>query len=275
MKMTACLPVAACLFAAIVGNAARIDGNRPFSELGIPGDTGIRMPSDQPDNPRETVVLLHGVGLAPWAMRSLERRLLKEGYRVLNIGYPSRTVPLDELAGLWLPTRLSDDAIVSAPRMHFVTHSMGSLLVRHLMEHARPPNTGRVVMIAPPNQGSALADAGRPKWLVRWLVGVNLKALGKSDDAFWHDLPQRVDYPVGVIAGTGAGNPLGRNLPKPHDGTVTVADTRIEGSADSVELPWSHTGILFHRRTADEVVHFLRHGKFLHQDAAPASPSGD
>lgn len=275
MKLQALAPVLALLFLSTGALAVRVDEGASIPEVRNPGAAGELMPTTEQSAAAETVVLLHGVALAPWAMRSLERRLKKEGYRVLNIGYPSRTVPLDELAGLWLPTRLSDDAIVSAPRMHFVTHSMGSLLVRHLMEHSRPPNTGRVVMIAPPNQGSALADEGRPKWLVRWLVGVNLKALGKSDDAFWHDLPQRVDYPVGVIAGTGAGNPLGRNLPKPHDGTVTVADTRIEGSADSVELPWSHTGILFHRRTADEVVHFLRHGKFLHPDAAPASPSGD
>ncbi len=252
------------LLAGTAAQGARVDGDQRFSEPGASADAGIPMTSNNQDDSREVVVLLHGVGLGSWFMKPVARRLEAAGYRVLNIGYPARTVPMEELAGIWLPTRLSDDAIVSATRVHFVAHSMGCLLVRHLMANSRPPNAGRVVMIAPPNHGSELADARRAKWLLRWFVGVNLKALGKSDDAFWHELPQRVDYPVGIIAGTGAGNPLGWNLPKPHDGTVTVADTRIEGALDSIELPWSHTGILFRRRTADEVVHFLKHAKFSH-----------
>ena len=35
---------------------------------------------------RETVVLLHGIGLRKWAMWRLESNLRREGYRVLNLG---------------------------------------------------------------------------------------------------------------------------------------------------------------------------------------------
>jgi len=223
--------------------------------------------------PREAVVLLHGVGLIPWFMKPIARDLELAGFRVLNIGYPSKTVSIEKLAGEWLLARLATLDLESAPRVHFVTHSMGSLLVRHLMVHNRPANTGRVVLIAPPSRGSELADAGRPKWLIRLVVGTNLKALGMSGDAFWRGLPKRVDYPTGVIAGTGSGNPLGRCLPKPNDGTITVESTRLDGTLDSVELPWSHTAILFHGRTAAQVVHFLRHGKFNHGDPRSGDPS--
>ena len=258
----------------IAAPATRVDDDPVFSERDTLASTTTQMTSNEKQDTRETVVLLHGVGMAPWFMKPLARRLEAEGYRVLNVGYPSRTVPIEELASLWLPVRLSDPIVVAAPRVHFVAHSMGSLLVRHFMANSRPKNAGRVVMITPPNQGSALADLGRPRWFVRWFVGVNLGALGMSDDAFWRELPQSVDFPTGIIAGTGSGNPMGRKLPKPHDGTVTVSSTKIPGAVDSIELPWSHTGILFHRRTADEVVHFLKHGKFRHAEGEPAGSSG-
>jgi hypothetical protein len=148
---------------------------------------------------------------------------------------------------------------------------MGTFLVRHFLAHARPVRLGHSVFIAPPSQGSELAD--QPKWLFEAVIGINLRALGKSEKAFWRKLPARVDYPLGIIAGTGRWNPFGRNLPGAHDGTVTLESTRIDGSADSIELPWAHTAMLFHRRTAGQVLHFLQHGRF-DQDEPGASASG-
>ena len=220
---------------------------------------------------REVVVLLHGVALSRCFMRPIARRLGAAGYRAVNLAYPSRRVALEKLAAEWLPARLAEYGIESAPRVHFVVHSMGSLLVRHLLAHARPANVGRVVFIASPSRGAELADAGRPQWLFKTVIGVNLRALGMSDDAFWRTLPQRVDYPLGIIAGTGHGNPFGRMLPEPNDGTVTIDSTRLDGAADSLELPWSHTAILLHRRTADQTLHFLHEGTFDHADAGTAS----
>jgi triacylglycerol lipase len=213
---------------------------------------------------REIVVLLHGVSLNRWIMHRIARRLDAAGFRVVNPSYPSRREPLEGIAADWMPALLARSEIESAPCVHFIAHSMGSLLVRHFLEHSRPANLGHVIFIAPPSRGAELADSGRPKWLFKAVIGVNLHALGLSDDAFWRTLPQRVDYPVGVIAGTGHGNPFGRKLRGPNDGTVTVESTRLDGAADSIELPWSHTGILFHHQTADEAVHFLQHGRFDH-----------
>lgn len=216
-------------------------------------------------------MLLHGVALNRWFMHRIARRLEAAGLRVVNLSYPSRTVPLDELAATWLPARLAELELGAAPRVHFVAHSMGTLLVRHLMAHARPANTGRCVFIAPPSRGAELADEGRPRWLFRAVIGMNLHTLGRSGEAFWRTLPQRVDFPLGIVAGTGHGNPFGRKLPGPNDGTVTLESTRLEGAADSIELPWSHTAMLFHRRTAEQVLHFLQHGRLDHGDAPSAA----
>jgi len=218
---------------------------------------------------RDAVVLLHGVALNRWFMHRIACRLEAAGYRTVNISYPSRTVPIERIASEWLPERLSRRGIAAAPRVHFVAHSMGSLLVRHFLEHARPANLGRTVFIAPPSRGAELADEGRPQWLFRSVIGMNLHALGPSEDGFWRTLPPRVDYPLGIIAGTGHGNPFGRKLPDPNDGTVTLESTRLEGTTDSIELPWAHTTLLFHQRTADQALHFLHHGRFDRSDATP------
>ena len=179
-------------------------------------------------------------------------------------------MPIERIAAEWLPARLAVPALSGAARVHFVAHSMGTLLVRHLLAHARPLNLGRSVFIGPPSRGAALADAGRPRWLFRLAVGLNLRALGESPDAFWRSLPQSVDYPVGIIVGTGHGNPWGLSLDGPNDGTVTVESTRLDGATDSIELPSAHTMILFRRRTADQVVSFLRTGAF-----APNGPAAE
>jgi triacylglycerol lipase len=205
-------------------------------------------------------------------MHPIARRLEAAGFRAVNLSYPSRTVPVERIASEWLPGRLARHGVATAPRVHFVAHSMGSLLVRHFVAHARPANLGHVVFIAPPSRGAELADAGRPQRLFRTVIGTNLRTLGMSNDAFWRTLPQRVDYPLGIIAGTGHGNPFGRKLPEPNDGTVTLESTRLDGAADSIELPWSHTAILFHRRTADQTLHFLSHGRFDRGDAKTTEP---
>lgn len=230
-------------------------------------------PGDNSDT-RELVILLHGVALNRQAMEPIARRLAAAGYRTVNLSYPSRKMPLEKLASDWLPVRFREAALESAPRVHFVAHSMGTLLVRHYMAHSRPANAGRAVFIGPPSRGSELADGGRPRWFFRWFVGLNLRALGVSNEAFWRRLPQTVDYPLGIIVGTRPGNPFGRNLPAPHDGTVTVESTRIAGSTDTIELPWAHTEMLFRRRTAELALHFLQHGRF-DPSAADAEASGD
>jgi len=51
-------------------------------------------------------------------------------------------------------------------------------------------------------------------------------------------------------------------IPAPSDGTVAIERTRVNGMADHIVLPHSHTFIMEAPRVADEAVHFLRHGRF-------------
>jgi hypothetical protein len=43
---------------------------------------------------------------------------------------------------------------------------------------------------------------------------------------------------------------------------VSVAETKVPGLADHLELPVSHTGLVLSRKVADAIDAFLRSGRF-------------
>jgi len=216
-----------------------------------------------PSSAREAVVVLHGVAITPRFTARLARFIAKAGYAVHNLDYPSRTVPLAELGPRWLAAKIAELGLEHAPRLHFVTHSMGGLIVRGYLAAHRPANLGRVVTIVPPHHGSAVFDRLRRIPVVWRIIGRNLGALGTGPDAYWRTLPQRADFELGVIAGNRALSPLGALfLDRPNDGTVPESSTRLDGMADHIVLPSSHTLILFRKRSADRAIAFLRTGRF-------------
>ena len=216
---------------------------------------------------QETVVLLRGVAMPAFVLHRLARRLAAAGYRVINHAYPSRALTLEQLAREHLPAALGAARAADAPRLHFVGHSMGAIVVRlHLGDH-RPPNLGRVVLLGPPNAGSRVADRLARSRLCRWLVGPNLSRLGAATpDAIAPHLPDP-DYETGVIAGARSINPVfSRWLERPNDGAVSVASARLAGASDFLVVPHSHTLMLWRTAVAAQVVAFLRTGRF---DPAP------
>lgn len=213
-------------------------------------------------DPRECVVLLHGVALSGWAMRPIARALERDGYRVVNLSYPSRDVPLERLAADFLPRELERHGALAAPRVHFVTHSMGSLLLRLYLRDRRPARLGRVVMLGPPNHGSPAADRASQRRWMRAVMGVNLPRLRTGADGVAQALGP-ADFEVGIIAGASVLNPLFRHqMPGVHDGVVTVDSARLEGMRDFRVVPHSHTVMLWRRDVIDDVRAFLRDGKF-------------
>jgi hypothetical protein len=148
---------------------------------------------------------------------------------------------------------------------------MGGIVLRQYLSSEVIPNLGRVVMLAPPNQGSVMADDLAASTLLGALLPVPARQLGKGDDS----LPQRlgpVNFELGVIAGSNS-----RALHTPglddqaNDGTVAVEETRIEGMQDFIVLPVDHSFLMWRDQVLDQVVHFLRNGRFA-PVAVPSSP---
>ncbi len=215
----------------------------------------------------ETVVLLHGLGRGFRSMSYLESRLERAGYHVVNVAYPSRTMPIETIAADWLPAMLRESGAATATRVHFVTHSMGGIVLRQWLASApaERANLGRVVMLAPPNAGSEVTErlAAFPPF--RWFTGVNGRRLGPRAT----DLPRSLGPwpagapPLGIIAGDRSLNPLfSAWLPGPDDGKVSVASTRLAGMTEAIVLHHSHTWLMWRADTASEVIHFLRDGHF-------------
>lgn len=148
-------------------------------------------------------------------------------------------------------------------KLHFVTHSMGGLVARAYIRRHRPGRLGRVVMLAPPNQGSEIADLLRGNPLYRAFFGPAGGELITEQPEQLSQLLGDVDYPLGVIAGDRSLYPLSSLLlPGPNDGRVSVARTQVPGMSDHVTLPASHPLIMRNRRAITQVLHFLRHGQF-------------
>ena len=219
--------------------------------------------STQTPVPEEMVVLLHGIGRSSGSMKAVAAHLADpttdRGYAILNVDYPSRSQSIEDLAA-GLHQQLLSEGASSVSKLHFVTHSMGGLLVRELVKQSRPKNLGRVVMLAPPNQGSEVADFLAGNFLFKMIYGPAGQDLKTGNEAFG-----AVDFPLGVIAGTTSIDPISSFiLTGPNDGKVTVENTKVDGMADHLTLPVNHTFLMRNKTVLKQVALFLATGAFDH-----------
>jgi pimeloyl-ACP methyl ester carboxylesterase len=214
----------------------------------------------------EAVILLHGLARTEKSMRKMAAALTAEGYVVRNVGYPSRTAPIEVLAQQAIGAALADPAVAAAERIHFVTHSLGGILVRQYLAQHRPGRLGRVVMLGPPNQGSEVVDSLGGWALFGLINGPAGRQLGTGADA----LPNRlgpVDFELGVIAGDRSINWLNSMLiAGADDGKVSVARTRVAGMADHLVVHATHPLLMRHAQAIRATIHFLRSGRFAENE---------
>lgn len=212
-------------------------------------------PSDRP-----LVVLLHGLARGQGSMAGLGRTLRKHGFETWSHTYPSRRHSITYLA-----SAVGDKLVEAAGDrpLYAVTHSMGGILVRHLQDTRL--KWARIVMLAPPNQGSQLAAGLVRNPLFRWFYGPAGAEL--ADASAWPAPPA----PFGVIAGTRSRAlsnvtswTVGRRFPPGvrNDGTVAVEETKLPGMTAFAEVEATHTWIMNSPRVHRLVVAYLRQGAF-------------
>jgi len=220
----------------------------------------------QPSNHRPTpgtVVLLHGLGRGPWSMKRIEWALHREGYRVLNIGYPSREHDIATLAKLAIGPVLASHP--ADEPLFFVTHSLGGILLRqYFQDNPEAPRPRKVVMLGPPNQGSEIVDRLRnwkPYARVNGPAGLQL---GTESESKPNQLLGLSGCEIGVIAGSISLNPLfSRWVRGPSDGKVSVESTRLVGMSDHIVLRTSHTWMMWRGCVIDQIRFFLHNGRFI------------
>lgn len=202
----------------------------------------------------EHVILLHGVWMRGLTLLSLARRLRLAGFGVEVFDYPSVFGSVDAACERVRARMRASDA----ERVHLVGHSLGGLVALEATRGTHVLPNGSIVCLGPPLRGSAVARglAGLPGG--HWLLGQSRTTLVDGVQT-WDG-----SRPVGVIAGRlpfGLGVTVGA-LAGPHDGTVAVEETHLEGVADHCTVDATHTGLVFSSAVAGLVTGFLRDGRF-------------
>ena len=210
---------------------------------------------NEAESARELVVLVHGIWLNGLEWLPLRRRLRRDGFDCRIFHYPSvRRPPAANAARL-----AAFIGAQRAGRVHLVAHSLGGIVVMHLLAGNRWRLPGRAVFIGTPALGSFAARRLSGWSFLRPLLGRSVQRGLLGGAPVWGR-----ECPLGVIAGDlsfGAGRLLGP-LPRPNDGTVAVAETAIDGAIDQRVLSATHLGLLWSRATAALVERFLRTGRF-------------
>jgi hypothetical protein len=259
----------ACRGAAVIKGRGRAMFQRaPGTNIRMIVHPAPRSPAAASDRSREGVLLLHGIARRASSLARLEGALRDAGFATLNLDYPARKASLAVLAGIVGPPVAAFAGGVD--RLHVVTHSMGGLLARALLTHRRPDNLGRVVMLAPPNGGSEVADRLRRFSAYRRFFGPAGFQLSTRRDARLEALLGEVDYPLGIIAGDRSLSPIESwfVLPRPNDGRVSVARTRVPGMTDHITVHATHTLIMRNPQVIRQTLHFVRNGRFSTKSGA-------
>jgi len=220
------------------------------------------MPYQETIDKGDTVVLLHGLGRTTRSMRKMEKQLLRKGFRVINVAYPSTRVPIETLATQYLGQAITTQCCQPDRKIHFVTHSLGGIVLEYYLKTHSLPNLGRVVMLCPPNQGSEIADRFRNNFLYRLFVGPAGQQLGTAPDSLPNSLGV-VNFELGVITGDRTLNPWTSILiPGADDGKVAITRAKVIGMKDFLVVHKTHTFIMRDREVIDQAIFFINNGLF-------------
>jgi pimeloyl-ACP methyl ester carboxylesterase len=216
----------------------------------------------QPATPYQQlmIVLIHGLARTKLSMIPIAIAAKLRGHRVINWHYPSRSRTIAEHVDAF--AREVAPRIHDARRVHFITHSLGGIIVRQFLATHPLPNLGRVVMLAPPNRGSEVADVIGRRPLLRLMMGKPGRELGTSPASVPNRLPAAT-FPLGVIAGTRTANPLFSTwIAGPNDGKVSVGRASCDGMHELLVVARTHTFMPWAPDVIARAMRFVESGSF-------------
>lgn len=213
----------------------------------------------------EAIILIHGLGRTPRSMRPLSLYLNKAGFATQLFGYDSRRSNMAQIVAQLHATieRLRPHH----SQIHFVTHSLGGIVLRaYIAQHGTI--NGRAVMLAPPHHGSEIIDFWRGGAIrhafFKQLMGDLALTLHTDANSLPNQLPTLAQHNIGIIAGTRSVEYwFNRLFQTPHDGKVSVDSTRLHTNHAHKTVDATHTFIMNHAKTRINCLNFLKNGQFV------------
>ncbi len=201
-------------------------------------------------NTGDYVVLLHGLGRSSLSMQKLGVHLADRGFKVINVDYPTTSDTIENLSADYLHVGLEENYTDRDKKINFVTHSMGGIVTRYYLATNKLENVHRVVMLAPPNQGSTDADRWSEINSVNQIVGPALQQLTTHEKSFVNTIEDKsTDHEIGVLAGE-------------YDFTVRTEEAQLSTLKDFKIVPTEHSFIMFSDTVIKAVGNFLETGVF-------------
>ncbi len=212
------------------------------------------------------VILLHGLGRTRHSMSKLARHLHeKTEWTAMRMEYASTQ---GKVAAHSAALRHIIARMKGPKTIHLVGHSLGNIVIRHYLratdqrgrERRVDPRIGRIVMLAPPNRGAAMARLLKDAKVFQWIAGKAGQELAEQTEDFAARLG-RPRQPFAIIAGnvltSKGGNPL---IPGPDDLVVGVDEARLEGATEFRVVSAAHTWIMNKPEVQTAVLQFLKTG---------------
>ena len=213
----------------------------------------------------ECVILLHGMGRSAFSMRSMDKHLRKQGFHTVNHSYPSTSYTIEQIAENNI-SQLIDECSVEASKIHFVTHSLGGIILRHYLQSHSLPEGSRIVMLSPPNKGSEVTDRLQGSPWYKWTTGPSGQQLTTAPDSVPNQL-KPIHYEIGIITGKRTLEPwFSQLIPGEDDGKVSVESARLTEMTDFLVVNHAHTFIMNSRFVKKQVSYFLQNGYFTRPD---------
>jgi triacylglycerol lipase len=207
------------------------------------------------------VYVIHGYGGSLLQMEKINQRLIQDGFHTENYSYPGFTKNLDSI-GIELFRKVQKE---NFDTISFVTHSMGALVVRSMVQYldsaVKFPFIFRIVMLAPPNKGTQLADMYSGP-VTKFLLGPNVEYMKTDSDSYVNHLPIP-NCEVGIIAGIRGKKPwYNPFLKEDNDGNVSYSLTLLGNEKEIVKVKSTHGLMTQKNKVIKLVITFIKTGSF-------------
>ncbi len=208
------------------------------------------------------VILIHGLRRNFRSMRKIEENLQKRGYIVINFKYDSTKYDINYLS-LRLREKIDKKCMDKQKKIHFVTHSLGGIIVRCFLREYDSSRIGKIVMLSPPNKGSEVVD-----YFINWkiykkLCGPSGQQLGTTEYNIPNQLGPIIGHDVGIITGDRSWNPFFSALIHgKDDGKVSIERSKVEGMKDFLVVHRTHTYIMKDKDVINQIDYFIKYSVF-------------